>query len=76
MNMREPTEHDFEVLKATYGTHGAAAASLGMTGRHYQRIRLGQSKNKWTLQAIAEAAARVRANQPLPAPTQPQEAQP
>ena len=64
MNKREPTESDFAVLRAVYGTHGAAAASLGMTGRHYQRIRLGQSRNKWTLQAIAEAADRVRANQP------------
>ena len=73
MNKIELTKDDFSLLKAACGTHGAVATALGMTGRHYQRIRMGKHKNPWTLQAIAAAAARVRAGLPI-TPAQPQEA--
>ncbi|KAF0234114.1 MAG: hypothetical protein FD177_1026 [Desulfovibrionaceae bacterium] len=53
MNTAEQHSDDFELLLTKYGSHSKAAKALGMSIRHYRKIRSGQHSGGMALRLVA-----------------------
>jgi hypothetical protein len=55
-----PSEEDFDILEAYYGSHTSAALALGISQRNYRRIRNEGTGHPMTLRVIADEARSIK----------------